>query len=79
MCRTLAGYANFEKEQLVRERRSMTHKELMQKLDEVIAEAERTRLFGTIEIEMRSGLATVLRTLKTERLGENPNGKPPYC
>jgi hypothetical protein len=56
----------------------VTHRELLQKLDEVIAEAERTRLFGTIEIEMRSGQATVLRTLKTERLGDNPNAKPPY-
>jgi hypothetical protein len=56
----------------------MTRPELLKKLEEVIAEAERTRLFGTIEIEMRSGIATVLRTQKTERLGENPNAKPPY-
>lgn len=56
----------------------MTHLELMRKLDEVIADAEKARLFGTIEIEMRSGVATVLRTHKTERLGETPNGKPPY-
>jgi hypothetical protein len=56
----------------------VTTPELLKKLEEVIGEAERTRLFGTIEIEMRSGQATMLRTLKTERLGENPNGKPTY-
>jgi hypothetical protein len=53
---------------------------LLKKLSEVLDEAERTRLFGTLEIEYRSGVATVLRTLKTERLGENPpsHEKPNY-
>ncbi len=51
---------------------------LLKKLAEVLDEAESNRLFGTIEIEMRDGQATVLRTLKTERLGENPHAKPPY-
>jgi len=51
---------------------------LLKKLEAVIDEAERSRLFGTIEIEMRSGIATVLRTLKTERLGDDPHAKPPY-
>jgi hypothetical protein len=51
---------------------------LLKKLEAVIDEAERTRLFGTLEIEMRDGQATVLRTQKTERLGDNPHVKPPY-
>jgi hypothetical protein len=51
---------------------------LLKKLEAVLEEAERTRLFGTIEIEMRSGQATVLRTLKTERLGDDPHAKSPY-
>jgi hypothetical protein len=53
---------------------------LLKKLEAALDEAERTRLFGTLEIEYRSGIATVLRTLKTERLGENPpsHEKPNY-
>lgn len=53
---------------------------LLKKLEAALDEAERTHLFGTLEIELRDGHATVLRTLKTERLGENPPShvKPPY-
>lgn len=53
---------------------------LLKKLESIIDEAERAHLFGTIEIELRDGHATVLRTLKTERLGENPPShvKPAY-
>ncbi len=51
---------------------------LLKKLEAVLEEAERSHLFGTLEIEMRDGQATVLRTLKTERLGDNPHAKPPY-
>jgi hypothetical protein len=56
----------------------VTTPQLLRKLEEVLNDAARARLFGTIKIEMRDGQATVLRTLKTERLGENPNAKPPY-
>jgi hypothetical protein len=58
----------------------MNRATLIKKLEPILEEAERSRLFGTIEIEYRSGIPTVLRTLKTERLGENPpsHEKPNY-
>jgi hypothetical protein len=50
----------------------MNQPELLKRLATILSEADSTRLFGTIEIEIRDGRPTVLRTLKTERLGDNP-------
>jgi hypothetical protein len=41
---------------------------LLKKLDAVMTEVERTRMYGEINIVVRNGEATVLRTLKSEQL-----------
>ena len=46
---------------------------LLKKLECILEEAERTGMFGTLEIDIRGGRPTVIRTTKTDRLdGENP-------
>jgi hypothetical protein len=46
---------------------------LLKKLQVILDDAERTRMFGQIEIDVRDGRAVVLRTTKTDRLdGEYP-------
>ena len=47
----------------------MTKTALLKKLETVMTEAERSRMYGHIEIEIRNGEATFLRKLTTERLG----------
>ncbi len=46
----------------------MKKPEVLKKLDAVLADAERTRLYGEILIVMRNGEATVLRTMRSEQL-----------
>jgi hypothetical protein len=48
---------------------------LLKKIDALLEEIERTRMFGSIEIQFRSGIATAIHTSKTDRLeapGEYP-------
>lgn len=52
---------------------TVTTPELLKKLEGILHDAERSRLFGTLEIELRDGQPAVLRTIKTERL----NGATP--
>ena len=47
----------------------MTKNALLKKLDAVMAEAERSSMYGTIEIEVRAGEGVLLRKTSTERLG----------
>jgi len=49
----------------------MTKEQLMQKLSTAVDDAMRQRLYGTVEIEFRAGMATFLRTQKQEKL-DNP-------
>jgi hypothetical protein len=57
----------------MKEEITVTTPELLRKLEIILNDAERSRLFGTIEIEVRDGRPAVLRTLKTEKLnGETP-------
>lgn len=53
----------------------MTRPDLLKKLDAIFADAERTGLFGHIEIEVKGGTPVVIRTLKTEKIGDYPNAK----
>jgi len=46
----------------------MTRQTLLQKLERVITEAERSRLYGTIEIEFRGGRPTFLTKKDQEKL-----------
>jgi hypothetical protein len=56
----------------------MTRPDLLKKLEAILLDAENTRLFGHIEIELKGGTPVVIRTLKTEKIGDYPNGKPTY-
>ena len=47
----------------------MTRAALLKKLDAVMTEAERTGMYGQIEIEVRNGEGVLLRKTSTERLG----------
>jgi len=51
----------------------MTRAALLKKLDAVLADVERTRMFGEIEIVVRNGEATVLRTMRSEQLDTEKN------
>ncbi len=51
----------------------MTRPELLNKLDRMLATAEREKMFGSIEIELRAGQVCVIRKLETERI-ENGQG-----
>lgn len=53
----------------------MNRPELLKKLEAILQDAERTGLFGHIEIELKGGTPVVIRTLKTEKIGDYPNGK----
>ena len=46
----------------------MTITALLRKLDEIMADAERNRMWGQLEIEIRDGEATLLRKSTTEKL-----------
>ena len=47
----------------------MTKNALLKKLEAVMTEAERTRMYGHIQIEIKDGEAVFLRKETTERLG----------
>jgi len=46
----------------------VTRPDFIRKINEVLDEAERTEMFGSLEIEIRGGRPTVLRQTKTDRL-----------
>jgi hypothetical protein len=46
---------------------------LLKKLENVMTEAERSRMYGEIQIILRNGEATVLRTLRSEQLDTEKN------
>jgi hypothetical protein len=46
----------------------MTRNALLKKLDAIMADAERNRMWGQLEIEIRDGEATLLRKSTTEKL-----------
>jgi hypothetical protein len=52
----------------------MTKNALLKKLDAVMTDAERSGMWGEINIVIRNGEGTVLRTMKSEQLdtGKNP-------
>jgi hypothetical protein len=56
----------------------MTKNALLKKLETVMMEAERTRMFGDVTIEIRNGEATLLRKSTTERLGMEKNSDDTY-
>ncbi|MGA8409966.1 MAG: hypothetical protein WB680_22535 [Candidatus Acidiferrales bacterium] len=59
----------------------MTRPDLFQKLSSLLDIAEREKMFGTIEFEVRSGKITLLRTVKTEKIedeGNNSHAKQTY-
>jgi hypothetical protein len=51
----------------------MTRTALLKKLDAVMAEAERTGMYGQIAIDIRNGKAVMLRKSTTEPLGMEKN------
>lgn len=51
---------------------------LLKKLEGMLAAAEREKMWGNLEIEIRGGVPTVLRQLTTERLAEQPKGENPW-
>jgi hypothetical protein len=52
----------------------MTKTQLLKKLETAIDDAERQRLYGTIEIEFKAGEPTFLKKVATEKLDE-PGGR----
>lgn len=52
---------------------SVTRAALLKKLDAVMAEAERTGMWGNIEIEIRNGEGVLLRKSTTEKLTTENN------
>ena len=44
----------------------MNRQQLLQKLNAMLDDAERTETFGSIEIELRGGKVLLVRTIKTE-------------
>ena len=51
----------------------MTKTQLLKKLEAVMTEAERTRMWGQIEIEIRDGEAALFRKSTTEKLSMENN------
>jgi hypothetical protein len=51
----------------------MTKDALLQKIEAALDEAQRQRLYGSIEIEFRAGEPTFLRTHRQEKLCETEN------
>jgi hypothetical protein len=52
----------------------MTKADLMRKLDAVVDEAMRQRLYGNIEVEFKAGEPIYLKKVATEKLDE-PGGR----
>ncbi len=54
----------------------MNKNTLLEKLRTILDEAERTRMFGNIEIVIRDGRSVALHTTKTDKLdGEAPHAR----
>lgn len=51
----------------------MTKNALLKKIEAVMTEAERLRMYGEIQIVVRNGEATVLRTMRSEQLDAEKN------
>jgi hypothetical protein len=56
----------------------VTKNALLKKLDTVMAEAESTNMWGEINIIVRDGKATVLRTMRSEQLDPKDTEKNSY-
>lgn len=57
----------------------MTKQALLKKLEALMTEAERTHMYGSVEIEIRNSEAIFLRKMTTERLGmEKNSGEETY-
>ncbi|MGC1837653.1 MAG: hypothetical protein WA674_04880 [Candidatus Acidiferrales bacterium] len=51
----------------------MTRQQLHARIDDILNAAEREKMFGTVEFEVRSGKITLLRTVKTEKIEDEGN------
>jgi hypothetical protein len=51
----------------------MTRSELHTKIDSLLDDAERSRMYGTVEFELREGRVWLLRTIKTEKFEDKGN------
>lgn len=48
---------------------------MLKKVEAMLAEAQRERIYGTIELQLREGEVELIRTSKTEKVPvEQPNG-----
>lgn len=59
----------------------MTRQELHTKVDYFLDVAEREKMYGTVEFELREGRVWLLRTIKTEKfedIGNTSHAKPTY-
>jgi hypothetical protein len=52
----------------------MTQAELLKKLETILNDAGRTKMYGTFEIEVREGAPILIRTIKTEKIQCTGNG-----
>jgi hypothetical protein len=48
----------------------MTKPDLIKKLDALLEQLERERAYGSVELEIRGGRASIVRVTKTERLDQ---------
>lgn len=46
----------------------MNRPELFQKLESLLEEAQQSKGYGTVEVEIREGKPVLLRTIKTEKI-----------
>jgi hypothetical protein len=51
----------------------VTRPQFLKKLEALLTDAERSRMFGSIEIEFKNGEAVFMRKTTTERLGMENN------
>jgi hypothetical protein len=59
----------------------VTRQQLHARIDDILNVAEREKMFGTVEFEVRSGKITLVRTVKTEKIedeGNNSHAKQTY-
>lgn len=59
----------------------MTRQELHTKIDNLLDDAERNKMWGTVEFELRDGRIFLLRTIKTEKFedrGNQSHAKPNF-
>ena len=51
----------------------MKRPEFLKKMEVLLNDAERSRMYGSVEIEIKNGEAVFLRKVTTERLGMEKN------